>query len=115
MTPEGKVKKAFVDAAKKHGLRYINLICTGDDGDPDKIALPPGGVPAFIEFKRPDGGQLSVAQEYKVAVYRRLGYRVFIISHPDAARALARGLMEQSGWSTVTESDFVAYCLDHYA
>jgi len=115
MTPEGKIKKAFVDAAKKYGLRYINLICTGDDGDPDKIALPPGGVPAFIEFKRLDGGRLSPAQEYKIGVYRRLGYRVFIISSPEVAQALARGLAEQSGWSTVTESQFPAYCLDRYA
>lgn len=80
MTPEGKLKKYACDQAKKHGLKYINLIVTGDDGNPDKIFLPHGGKCVFAEFKRPDGrGDLSDAQKEKIREYRKLGYDVWII------------------------------------
>lgn len=94
MTPEAKIKKAFVDETRKVGLCYINLIETGDDGNPDKIALPPGGRPAFIEFKRERGGVLSPEQNDKIRRYRSLGYPVYIISTKSHAVAIARGLMK---------------------
>lgn len=112
MTPEGKVKKAFVDAARKHGLAYINLIDTGDKGNPDKIALPPGGTPAFIEFKREAGGVVSPEQYAKVKRYRDLGYKCFFISTKNGARALAWALMHVGGWENLIESHLIAYAGD---
>lgn len=105
MTPEGKVKKAFVDTAREWGLSYINLIDTGDDGNPDKITLPRGGVPAFVEFKRRKGGVLSPEQEQKIERYRTLGYRVFVIDTEEDARALVWTLCRVGGWAECDEED----------
>lgn len=93
MTPEAKIKKAFTDEAKRVGLAYINLIETGDAGNPDKIALPPNGKAAFVEFKRAGDGILSDEQVKKIKLYRSLGYSVFIIDVKSDAKLLARALM----------------------
>jgi hypothetical protein len=105
MTPEGKVKKAFRETAREFGLAYINLIDTGDDGNPDRLALPRGGVPAFIEFKRRVGGVLSPEQKKKIKKYRGLGYRVFVIDTEEDARALAWTLCRIGGWDKCDEDE----------
>jgi len=86
MTPEGKVKKAFADAAKEYGLDYINLIDTGERGNPDKIALPHGGPCVFVEFKAGKQGRLSKHQVNRISELRALGYQVEIIDNEDDAR-----------------------------
>ena len=110
MTPEGKVKKAWLDTCKEVKLHYINLIETGSDGDPDKLALPPGGAPAFVEFKRENGGRLSPEQIYKIKLYQSLGYRVFVIDNKTDARCLARGLATVKRFELPPEDKFLAYC-----
>lgn len=86
MTPEGKIKKAFVDAAKEYGLAYINLIDTGHRGDPDKLALPDGGPCVFLEFKAGKLGRLSKYQVNRISELRSLGYQVEIIDNAEDAR-----------------------------
>lgn len=93
MTPEGRRKEIFRKSAKKHNLKYVNLIVTGNDGEPDKIAFPPGGRCVLCEFKSDDGG-LSPAQRYKITLYRMLGYRVEIVDTDEAARDLPRELTQ---------------------
>jgi hypothetical protein len=105
MTPEGKIKNAFREVAREFDLAYINLIDTGDDGNPDKIALPRGGVPALIEFKRRKGGVLSPEQKQKIERYRKLGYRVFVIDTEEDARALAWTLCRIGGWDRCDEEE----------
>lgn len=114
MTPEAKVKKVFVDDAKKYGLSYINLIETGDDGNPDKIALPPGGVPALIEFKRGVGGVLSDEQKAKIKRYRTLGYKVYVVDSKDEAHGIVWGMMTLGNWYLCDEAAFLVYCAEKY-
>jgi hypothetical protein len=107
MTPEGKVKTAFVKDAKQYGLTYINLIFTGSDGDPDKLALPKGGPATFVEFKSPTG-KLSPEQMYKIALYRGLGYPVFVIDCEHDARVLAYWLANGGlGWPDMSEESLM--------
>ena len=78
MTPEGKLKAYFRKRAKEEGLAYINLIATGDDGWPDKILLPFGGPPIFVEFKTPQG-QFSDAQQQKCIFLQLSGYEYWTV------------------------------------
>lgn len=109
MTPESRVKQKFVKAAKQYGLTYINLLTTGSDGDPDKLALPQGGPAIFVEFKRPIGGELSEAQVLKHKLYRELGYYVFVVDCERDAEILAWGLAASGiGWPPIPESKLLS-------
>ncbi len=46
-------------------------------GWPDRIVLLPGGILAFIELKRPKGGEFEPLQLRTHAMLRRLGFKVF--------------------------------------
>lgn len=93
MTPEGKLKARWAKEASRHEISYINLIFTGEYGDPDKLILVAGGRPIFAEFKAP-GGRLSAAQRRKIALYRNLGYYVRIIDSLDAIDELVNDILE---------------------
>lgn len=93
MTPEGRVKRRWAVLAKRFGIVYINLVMTGDKGDPDKIILPRGGCPIFAEFKAPEG-KLSASQKRKIDLYRGLHYDVRVIRGVAEAEALAEEIRQ---------------------
>lgn len=47
-------KKCRLWLKKEHKGRLAKWVSPGNDGVPDRIALIPGCVPLFLEFKRPD-------------------------------------------------------------
>lgn len=96
MTPEGKVKQKWAKLAKKYGIKYTNLIVTGDKGDPDKVVWVAGGRPILAEFKGPSG-RLSPNQKKKIAMYESLGYDVRVIRGSDEAEALAEEVRMKNG------------------
>jgi len=92
MTPEGRVKSAFRKTARLSGLLAFPLVVCTHRGIPDLIAFPSGGIPALVEFKRPEGGVVSEYQKIRIAEFRKLGYRVYLIESESSAKSLARDL-----------------------
>ena len=72
---ESSIEQSFVAKLKKVGLVSIKLNLQGTRGWPDRLVLVPGGVPLFIEFKRP-GEDLRALQRVRHDYLRSLEYDV---------------------------------------
>ncbi len=68
-------QKAIRLARQQFGCSQIKLY---ERFWPDRLVLMPGGVFAFIEFKRP-GGRLSEGQKIQFSELRELGFEVYVV------------------------------------
>ena len=85
---EADVEKKVCGYADRIKLIHIKLNVLGRRGWPDRLFLPPGGRPIFIEFKRP-GENPEPLQEYRHEILRAAGYRVFVVdNYADGIAAL---------------------------
>lgn len=73
--------------ANKIGLLHVKLNIQGRRGWPDRVYLPHGGIPFFIEYKRP-GQNPEPIQEYIHGQLRQRGYRVHVCTTAAAAIAV---------------------------
>ena len=71
---ERDVEQRLVRGIEKRGGICLKV---GFDGWPDRLCLLPGGAILWAELKRPDGSA-SGPQRWRVAMLRRLGFRVEI-------------------------------------
>jgi hypothetical protein len=94
MTPETKVKNAWLKAAKQLGLEVIRLSFSrgATVGWPDNLFLVPGGLPLFLEFKAP-GKTPTPMQTYRATLLWELGYDIRWTDSADAARAFLASRM----------------------
>ena len=87
---ETRVEKTLRLEIKALGGWAIKLL-PSVSGLPDRMVLLPPGRLIFVELKSPTG---TVAPHQTVIHnrLRRLGFEVFVLSHPDAVKEWAKGL-----------------------
>ncbi len=76
--PEETVEKEFVKRCKRLGVTAHKFEINGTKGAPDRIIFLPAGITLFVEFKRPNGGNLSEHQIEFIRELRQLHHRVIV-------------------------------------
>ena len=72
---------AWADSVK---LVHVKFTPQGQRGWPDRLFLPPGGVPLWIEFKRPDEEPRKL-QLHRIDVLKKNGYKVEVFDDAELA------------------------------
>ena len=72
----------LAQAVKAVGGIAPKFVSPGFDGMPDRLVLLPGGHMAFVEVKAM-GCKPRPLQEARHGMLRRLGFRVFVLDHPE--------------------------------
>lgn len=93
-TPESKVRDPVVSWAKSQGIYHVRMAFRPGvrAGIPDDLFLLPGGLPIFMEFKRP-GKEPTPLQLERIAKLRATGFiAVWSSNATDAKAFLAHAL-----------------------
>lgn len=89
---ESAVESHLRIETEKRGGMCVKFIPDFKRGFPDRIVMLPGGVIAWVETKRPEGGRVSPAQRVAHELLRRLGQQVYIVWTKADGDALLRDL-----------------------
>lgn len=92
---ESAVESHLRVEAEKAGGMCIKFIPDYKRGFPDRILILPGGVLAWVETKRPEGGRVSGAQRVAHEILRRLGQHVYLVFTKEQADELVRQLSRE--------------------
>lgn len=84
---ERNIERNLVRIVRTMGGIAPKLVSPGYDGMPDRIVLLPGGKHAFVEVKAP-GEAPRPLQRRRHALLRRLGFRVYVLDHPERIRQI---------------------------
>jgi len=76
---EKDVERLLVRNVEQAGGQCLKWVSPGWSGVPDRIVLLPGGVIAFVELKRPEGGRVSALQLYWAEKLQALGFKWYLI------------------------------------
>ena len=76
------IEQKLVQMVRRMGGLAPKFFCPGMDGMPDRLILLPGGHTAFAELKA-HGKHLRPLQVYRKRQLEALGFRVYIIDHPN--------------------------------
>lgn len=79
MRPEEIIEKRFVAECKKMGIKSRKFEIAGEKGAPDQIVLLPGGMVMFFEFKRPNGGTISIHQKKFILELESMNFVVEVV------------------------------------
>lgn len=72
--------ESFLKKRVEHlGGKCLKLPAVFEEGIPDRLVILPQGRIAFVELKRPTGGELSEMQRYQIKKLRKLGCNVYIV------------------------------------
>ncbi len=82
MIREKTVEEHLVKAVRLMGGLALKFVSPGMDGVPDRLILLPGGRMAFCELKA-SGQALRPLQRRRKRQLEALGFRVYVIDHPD--------------------------------
>ena len=83
---EKVIEKKVCDYAKQHGCLVYKFTSPARRSVPDRLFIPPRGLPCFfIEFKR-KGCKPTPAQEIEIAKIRAQGIYVGVIDNVDAGK-----------------------------
>ena len=74
---ESTIEKQCIKLANALGLKNAKLSIPSNGGFPDRLFLPRGGIPFFVEFKRKNG-VLSMRQRKHLRELGILGYLVHV-------------------------------------
>lgn len=95
MRPEEREEKRFVKKVEKLGCKAFKFEVHGLKGAPDRMVLIPTGAIAFIEFKRPGGGEVSHHQDEFIKMLRNMGFDVVVCDNWQAALKYIQTIMEE--------------------
>lgn len=76
---ERDIERRLVQTVKQMGGLCLKWVCPGWAGVPDRIILFPGGVIAFAETKRPQGGRVGKLQRWWRSRLMDMGFWFFYI------------------------------------
>jgi hypothetical protein len=76
--PEETIEKEFVKQCKRLGVMAHKFEINGTKGAPDRIIFLPAGITLFVEFKRPNGGNLSEHQIEFIDNLRKMQHMVIV-------------------------------------
>lgn len=79
---EKVIEQQLVKEVKDRGGMCPKFTSPGMDGMPDRLVLFPQGCIGFVEVKAP-GKKPRPLQIHRHEQLRRLGFRVFILDHPE--------------------------------
>lgn len=82
-----KVSEKWIEDELKKQLKklfplmhlYLKFKAIMFNGVPDRLLLLPGGRIYFVELKKPKGGVISPVQRTVHAIFKRLGFPVYLI------------------------------------
>ena len=74
-------------AKRKYDLLIVKMNLQGRRSWPDRMFMPPGGKPVFIEFKRP-GEKPTALQAHTHVKLANLGYVVYVIDSIEAGKTI---------------------------
>ena len=86
MTAEKKLERKFVESVRMMGGLAIKQGAapgSGIAGLPDRLALIPGGVSCFVEFKS-TGQKPDPLQDLTIRKLRKMGFIVFVCDNVEA-------------------------------
>ena len=93
---EKQVELKLVRAASAAGGICPKLVSPGMDGMPDRMVLLPGAKIAFVEVKAP-GRKPRQLQMRRHEQLRALGFKVYVLDHPERIPALLREIGGNDG------------------
>lgn len=86
MRPEEAIEKKFVERCKTElNIDSWKFEIKGKKGPPDRIIFLKCATTIFIEFKRPNGGELSEHQIKFINNLRNLGFKVLVTDNVEEA------------------------------
>lgn len=86
MRPEERIELKFVAKCKEElGIDAYKFEIKGKKGPPDRILFMPRATTILIEFKRPDGGELSEHQIKFIGNLTNLGFKVLVTDSVEEA------------------------------
>jgi hypothetical protein len=88
---EKDIEHKLLTEVKAHGGVCWKFTSPGTAGVPDRIILMPGGKIAFVEVKAP-GEKPRRLQLVRHRLLRKLGFRVYILDHPDQIGGMIDGI-----------------------
>lgn len=88
---EKSVEDYLVAEVTKRGGFCIKLNPKGYKGIPDRLVILPGGVPIFVELKRPKGGVTAQLQYWWLKRFWSLGYRAMLLDSKQGVDHALRG------------------------
>ena len=77
---EKSIERKLVEAVKNMGGIAPKFVSPGFDGMPDRIALLPHGLMAFVEVKAP-GKKPRPLQVSRHGLLQRLGFKVYVLDN----------------------------------
>lgn len=77
---ENHIEKKCKELADFYEIKNVKLFTPSDTGYPDRLFMPKGGIPFFVEFKRASGGVLSKKQRKHLMELQSLGYLAYVCS-----------------------------------
>lgn len=84
---EKQIEQKLVKAVKAMGGIAPKFVSPGFDGMPDRLVLISVGRLAFVEIKR-HGEHPRAMQEARHGMLRRLGFKVFVLDHPEQIKQI---------------------------
>ena len=84
---EKELERKFVKAVKARGGMAVKFISPGFDGVPDRIALLPKGIIAFVELKS-TGKKMRGIQIKRKRQLEALGFSVYCIDRIEQIRGV---------------------------
>ena len=90
---EKTLEQQLTQAARRMSGIAPKFVSPGLDGVPDRLVLLPGGKIAFVEVKAP-GKLLRPLQVKRKRQLEELGFRVYVIDHPDQIPEILREMQD---------------------
>lgn len=91
---ERDIERRLVQTVKQMGGLCLKWVCPGWAGVPDRILLFPGGVVAFAETKRPQGGRIGKLQRWWRDKLRAMGFEHYWVLNQADIYALRERIEE---------------------
>ncbi len=88
---EKALEHKFVMEVKRVGGLALKFVSPGFDGVPDRIVLLHGGKIGFVEVKAP-GEKPRPLQLARHRLFRRLGFKVFVLDNSDEIGGIIDGI-----------------------
>lgn len=89
---EKEIEKYLKAEVEARGWLCWKLVSPGTTGVPDRIVIGPHRQIVFVELKKPETGQLSKIQQFRLRQLDGLGHRTKVIDSKGMVNNLIRGI-----------------------
>ena len=89
---EKEIERYLKAEVEARGWLCWKLVSPGTTGVPDRIVIGPYRQVVFVELKKPETGQLSKIQQFRLRQLSGLGHRTKVIDSKGKVDNLIRGI-----------------------